>query len=274
MTFAVLSPEKLTVGNETKYKFDDMLSLNNETKLYTSVYGMKLNLDINNEIKSLYTIETQEVAAHGVSSKVGVEYKPTEEVKLTANVLGNYEYKKSTIDKGGVQRKYEAKVDAKAEFESKEVKGLKSDLKLNYGFKNVNTNVEKDNLTAKTKVHAFELDSNVSYVVDLTNGFELTPAFNLKYKTEFISLADKLVAEEGTATLKTNALTLKPSTKLTYKYDKLTAGLKLETPFEFNGTKLEVDKYNKVKPGAQAIKKDFEFKKGTIKGTLSLEYKW
>lgn len=271
----VLSPAKLTLGNDTTYKFDDMVTLKNESKIFTSVYGMKGEND---------TV----VSSFGLSSKTSVEYKVTDEVKLKGNASSKFEKEKVLEYKVGNKKAddnsydnkklYELATDAKVEFESKLVKGLKSDAEVKYAYTVNSANAVEDNIKYSTKSnkHSFSLDSNVSYDVDLTNGFELTPAFNLNYKGEVEKLSDSLVGVDGIAKLTKHIITVKPNAKLSYKYDKLTAGLKLESPVEFSGVNYKQLSKNQI---IRLTDKDFDVKKfgyenAGFKTTLSLEYKW
>lgn len=177
------------------------------------------------------------------------------------------------------------KFDGKADFTSNTVKGLKSDFALNYGFKQSKDHAKDSTITEKDPVitsnkHSFGLDSNTSYLVDLTNGFSLTPALNLKYEGSLTKFSATDDDKKGSAVLKKNAFTVKPSAKFGYKYDKFTASLNVETPFEFSNKKYEavigkeelthVKKYIKNDNGVH----DFKFDKGTLKTTLSLGYSW
>lgn len=84
------------------------------------------------------------VSLIGGNTKLGVEYKPTDEVKLLSNLFGKYETEnvkafsgsdKKVDDKNyGNKKAYEVSVDGKVEFKSNQVKGLKSDAKIKYAY--------------------------------------------------------------------------------------------------------------------------------------------
>lgn len=260
--FEVLDPAKLTLANETSYKFNDMFTLKKESKFYTTVYGM--NFEAPKYLNSLRQ-KNEKASMFGLSSKLSAEFKPTSEVKLLANVLTKFENGKYNGKNVRNEESFEVKAEAKSEFESQIVKGLKSDAKLVYGYTKKAEGIEKIKYKGLSKKHSFELDSNSSYAIDLTNGFELTPAFNLNYKFNVNNVYDILIDENGLALLKTNTFTVKPNAKLAYKFDKFTTSLKLESPFEFSSKSLETKEDD---AGLVSIVEVEEQKQSTISNSI------
>lgn len=280
LKFDILKPRDFTIGTDVEYKFDDNLKVKNEFRVFKSFKDVKDK----EKRTSIYThYDTGTTNYFGINSKLSVEYKPTDEIKIDGSVFGSFSKGNRTLvdnseskpeEVENIKRKiYEMKIEGKTEYAPNAVKGLKTDLKLKYAY----SRIYEDFLVIndhETK-HEIEIDSNISYKYGIIDNLSLIPAMNINYKGQLSYYQDKHHGTDATASYKTHDLKLTPSAKLSYTIDKLVTGLKLETPVEFSGAYLDKTNYQ-YGPGGRLPEKvqEFKFNKLGLKITLSLEYKW
>lgn len=175
-------------------------------------------------------------------------------------------------------REYKLELQSKVDYVSSDVLGLKSDLELKYDFSHLRENISSLEYKGLSKKHAYELNANVSYDYDLMSNLKLTPALNVKYNGELNKLYENVYGISDNALVLKNNVILKPNTKLTYSFDKFTASLKLETPFEFSNVKIKTAEegvyLSSIDEKTLNGSEKFGFNKGSLKATLSLGYKW
>lgn len=294
LKFDVLKPTRFALVFDSSYKFNDKLTLSNKTKVMTSINKMKDKIEAP-EFLILKKIESDNVSMFGLDKKLTAEYVLNDEVKFIANANAVYETKavdkisKLMVGKKEVkdvtlsQKTLELSADAKAQYESKE---LKTDLMMKYTYKNTvdygkGTNGSEHKGTIISNKNLFELDTNASYDYNLLDGLTLTPALGINYKSNLTKFVGMSNGKTGNATLKENIFTVKPNAKASYKYDNFMASLNVELPVELSSKKYSDVKESELKDILEYKNKniakklhDFDYEKTSLKATLSLGYSW
>lgn len=177
------------------------------------------------------------------------------------------------------QNEWKLLTELKLNYNSKQIKGLKSNLYLKYTHQDIldSLQTKKSEGLIESNINTFEVNAGTTYDKNINKNFKFTPSINLEYTH---SLAKYLITEKknGDLQLEKQKLIIKPDIKLSYKYNKITTSLGVEMPFEFEGKKY-TDNNTKdlkdIKPYLNITKNEnFAFKKAKLKAILSLKYSW
>lgn len=288
--FNSLKQIRFDFENEINHKYDDKLDFKNELKLAKSAGSYKGEIEVPEFIKPK-KIKSDDINLFMVRDKISSVYKLTDEVKLTSSAYLGYESRKTHLDKLKINEKqnimdfnenrneWKLLTEFKLNYNSKHIKGLKSNIQLKYTYQNIldSLQTKKSKGTIESNIDTFEVNAGATYDKNINKNFKFTPFINLEYTH---SLAKYLITEKknGTLQLEKQKLIIKPDIKLSYKYNKITTSLGVEMPFEFEGKKYtdnNTKDLKEIKPYLNISKNEkFAFKKAKLKATLSLKYSW
>lgn len=287
--FNSLKQIRFDFENEINHKYNDKFDFKNEFKLAKSAGSYKGEIEVPEFIKPK-KIKSDDINLFMVSDKISSVYKITDEVKLTSSAYLGYENRKThldmlTINKLNImdfnenQNEWKLLTELKLNYNSKQIKGLKSNLYLKYTYQNIldSLQTKKSKGTIESNIDTFEVNAGATYDKNINKNFKFTPSINLEYTH---SLAKYLITEKknGNLQLEKQKLIIKPDIKLSYKYNKITTSLGVEMPFEFEGKKYIDNNTKDLKDIEPYLNKseneDFAFRKAKLKATLSLKYSW